>query len=103
MIPGEQIDSTVLIIKAKNFFRGQNRTCSVSPLWSPGGLRGAESEHHLPENDPSYRPGPDQSQDEPGRTNTRQHMSTHVSTRQHMSTHVNTCQHTSLWTHRGER
>lgn len=42
-------------------------------LCCPGGLRWAESEHHLPKDDPPYRPGPHQGQDEPGRTDTHKH------------------------------
>lgn len=36
-------------------------------LLCSGGLCGAKPEHHLPEDDPADRPGPDQGQDEPGR------------------------------------
>lgn len=38
-----------------------------------GGLCGAKSEHHLTKDDPSYRPGPHQGQNEPGRIDTHCH------------------------------
>lgn len=38
-----------------------------------GGLCGAKSEHHLTKDDPSYRPGPHQGQNEPGTIDTHCH------------------------------
>lgn len=50
---------------------GRSLLLTVDPWICPGGLCGAESEHHLPEDDPTDRPGPHQGQDEPGRTEAR--------------------------------
>lgn len=47
--------------------RGEESPILDLSLFCSGGLCGAKPEHHLPEDDPADRPGPDQGQDEPGR------------------------------------